>query len=103
MGEKCNKERDAKRSARRIKIICDMKCMQAKTLAGIAVLRRQPNIRRVVMLVLCGMKLVLVSAKDSTVCKQSAVRVFDTLIQICALKNCMIQGRSDGQCKVKNS
>jgi hypothetical protein len=80
MGEKCNNETDVKRPAKRIKIMCDKKYMEDKLLAGMVITCRQPNLRRrIVVAVLCSIGLVLISAKDSTIFKQSAVPVVNVL------------------------
>ena len=78
-GEKCNNEIDAKRSAKRIKIMCHEKYIQDKLLAGMVIACRRPNLRRIVVVVLFSIGLVLISAKDSTIFKQSAVPVVDVL------------------------
>jgi hypothetical protein len=58
--------------------------MQAELLTGIAVALRWPNLRRIFVVVLCAIKPVLMPAKDSTILKQSAARVLQTLIEFCA-------------------
>jgi len=68
-----------KQSAKRIKIMCDKKYMQDNLLAGMVIACRQPNLRCIVVVVLFSIGLVLISAKDSTIFKQSAVPVVDVL------------------------
>ena len=76
--------------------------MRVKLLAGKVIGRRKPNLRRIVMVVLCGIRIVLVPAKDSTIFKQFAVPVDDVLIKFSALKNCVLRICSDGQCNCAN-
>ena len=59
--------------------MCDKKYMRDKLLAGMVIACRTPNLRRIVVVVLFSIGLVLNSAKDSKMLKQSAVPVVDVL------------------------